>query len=665
MRRTGSLFLVSLFFAASVAAHDIPTGDLAALGRIWGIVNYSHPWMGYRDVDLDAPTLAAIARVRAGATAGPAVELILQELGDDASHVTRRCYTDDSQIVDRSSRLLSDGVVYVSGDDVQARTLLKTARAAIVDLRPQPGRCSATYFAYALEPLLVRGTLEMPQHRKVHHHGYRSQGQGSTTFESRFKTITLPSITGEATTLGRVVFITGERSAIPSFATALANAGQAVFVAVGKFPLHSAVDHCQMALGDGTMVTLRTSELVDRDGYSAEPAPMSTLRADASESEVLAAAVQLARPRSGGRRRSSSMSSTPLPDYGWQADARFATADVPAVEERVLAAYRVWNVLHFFHGARDYVTPLAEVVSTLESATSRRDYELALAEVVRTHGLVDAPAVRDLYGAASPPFELMAIEGKAVVVATSTESVKAGDELLRIDGIDVSTRRKALERYTSTAIAVRDLARGAADTTSRFAFRRPDGSQYEASLARGAHPLAPSPTRILDGNVAYVDLRGTQPIDYNALAATQGMILDLRGANLSTGILERLNERNTGATVQVPVLFGGASQLAESAERVADDSVPNYSGSTIALVDGRTDYRVAETLRSLARTKLLGTAGEAIAEWSELVVPGNIVIRFGASAVSSARPDYEVPRTIAALGAGRDEQLEAAHTLLR
>ncbi|HVE71850.1 MAG TPA: hypothetical protein VNI54_10810 [Thermoanaerobaculia bacterium] len=664
MRRTGSLFLF-LFFAATAAAHDIPKGDLAALGRIWGIINYAHPWMGYRDVDLDALTLEAIGRVRAGARVGVAVDEILRELGDDASHVTRVCYSDDSQTAARPTRLIADGVVYLNSDDAQARTLLKTARSAVVDLRPQPGRCSATYFANALEPLLVRGTIAYPRHRKTRHYGYRSQGEASTDFDSSFRLIDLGSIKGESTTLMRVVFITDERSAIPAVATALADAGQAVFVSVGTFPLHTAVDHCQMGLGDGSIVTLRTSELIDKDGYSAEPAPMITLAANAPENDVIAAAVQLAKPRGSGRRRASSMSSAPLADYAWQADARFATAAVPPVEERIFAAYRLWNVMEFFHGARDWDVPLGDVVSLLENATTRRDYELALAEVVRLHGVVEAPAVRELHGAAAPPFELLQIEEKPVVVASSSEQVKAGDELLRIDGVDVSVRLNILERYTSPAIAVRDLAKGAANTNPKFTFRRADGSQYEVSLARGTTAPAPNATRILDGNIAYVDLRGAQDVDYNAIAATNGMILDLRGSSLNTSIAKRLNTTGLDATVSVPVLLGGASNVSDTAQRIADDELPNYAGRTIALVDARTDYRTALMFRALARTKLLGTAGAATAAFSQLVVPGNILIRFGASGLASAEPEYDVEPTIRGLAGGRDEQLEAAQAILK
>ena len=423
----------------------MPAGDLAALGRIWGIVRYAHPWIGYRDVDLDAATLKAIARVRQGGSAGAAVDEMLAPLGDPATFATRQCWDSPGATVDRASRVLADGAVYVSTSDAQARTLLTSARTAIIDLRPQPGRCAAPSLAPELVPLLVRGTLPLVRHRKVRHYGYRSQTASDPQFDSSFATIDPGSIAGTSPSMARVVFIVDARSAIPPVATALSAEGQATFVSVGRFPLHTAVDHCQMALGDGTIVTLRTSELVDTHGYAAEPAPMIELAADATEADVVAAAQQLAKPR-GGRRRASGISTSPLPPFAWKADEAYATDGLPSAEERILAGYRLWNVVSFFHGSREMLAgwdvSLREVVTMLEHATTRAQYELALAEVLAIvpdgASRVDAPAVIALRGAAAPPFELMPVEGKPVVTASRTEPVTRDRSYFRCRSISGS-----------------------------------------------------------------------------------------------------------------------------------------------------------------------------------------------------------------------------------
>jgi hypothetical protein len=676
MRRTGSLFLFALFFAATAFAHEMPSGELAALGRIWGLVNYAHPWMGYRDIELDEATLRAIEQVRGGAKAGAAVAELLRAVGDDASHVAPMCYDTALPAVDRGTRMLADGVVYLSATATDAKSALRTARVAVVDLRPQPGRCASLMLSPELVPLLVRGSVPQAIHRKVRHYGYRSQ-QADSPFNSSFTTVDVGSIEGEATTLTKVVFIVDPRSAIPPVATALAAANQATFVSVGAFPLHTAVDHCQMALGDGSLVTLRMSELVDKEGYSAEPAPMLTLAPNAAESDAIAAALQLAKPRSA-RRRATGMTISPLPDYEWQADATFATADVPSPAQRILAAYRLWNVVHFFHGAREQLDSwdLNAFVEKLEHATTRRDYELALAEIMATvpdaQALVNGPAVLALHGAAAPPFALMPVEGKPVVTASASEQVKAGDELLRIDGRDVAERRSELARYASALAAVRDLANGAAGTTSAFTFRRPDGSQYEVSLARGANAAANPATawRMLDGNVAYVDVSAVQDVEalFKDVAATRAMILDLRGERVNAEVAKQLNTAGgrVASLMHVPVLLGGAYQFVDRAEVVSTQST--YGGQTIALVDELTPVSAA---LALGRTPVVGTAStNARGELSHLVVPGNVVIRFTGSELRNAdgepglAPDYVVERTIRGVANGRDEVLEAALAIL-
>lgn len=681
MRRTGSLFLFSLFFAAllsvgNVHAHEMPSGELAALGRIWGIINYAHPWMGYRDVELDAATLRAIEQVRGGAKTGVAAAELMRAIGDEASHITPTCYDTALPAVDRSTRMLADGVVYLSATASDARSALRTARMAIVDLRPQPGRCAAPMLSPELVPLLVRGDVPHAIHRKVRHYGYRSQ-RADPPFDSSFETVDVGSIHGEATTLTKVVFIVDTRSAIPPVATALAAANLATFVSVGTFPLHTAVDHCQMALGDNSLVTLRTSELVDKDGYSVEPAPMLTLAANAAESDVVAAALQLAKPRSA-RRRASGMTASPLGDYEWRADATFATADVPSPAQRILAAYRIWNVVHFFHGSRDQLVEwdLNEIVEKLEHAATRASYELALAEVMAmvpdAQALVNGSAVLALHGAAGPPFELMPVEGKPIVAASTSEQVKAGDELLRIDGREVAERRSELARYAAALTAIRDLPKGAAGTTSAFTFRRPDGSQYEVSLARAAQAVVKPANawRILDGNIAYVDLSAVEDVEelFKDVASTRAMVLDLRGERANAEVAKRLNTGGRGATslMRVPVLLGGTLQFADKAEALS--GLSTYGGQMIALVDELTPVRAA---LAVGRTRFVGSASTNVqGALSHLVVPGNIAIRFTGSELRNAdgepglEPDYVIGRTIRALADGRDEVLEAALAIL-
>jgi len=710
MRRPGSLFcfvLLSLF-AFSARAHEMPAGHLAALGRIWGIVNYAHPQLGYRDVDLDAAAIDAIGRMRGTsepATLSAAADEMLSTLCDDATFVSRPCAESALPSVNRASKTLADGVVYLSVTSPANLNLLRTARTAIVDLRPQPGRCSAPALSADVVPLLVRGTVPRANHRKVRHYGYKSQlgGDDASGFSSSFITIDTGYENGTAETLIKVIFIVDEQSAIPPVATTLAASELASFVSVGRFPLHTAVDHCQMVLPDFSLVTLRTSELVDKEGFSAEPAPMMTLAANATDADAIAAALQLAKPRSS-RRRATGPAAQRLPDYRWRADETYADMELPAVEYRVLAAYRLWNAIHFFYAHRellaDWEMRLHDIVKLLEHVTTRPDYELALAEIVTwipdAHSAVVSEAHLALRGAASPPFRLMPVEGKSVVVDTRSTSVKPGDELLRIDGVAVAARMAELARYTSAATELakeyyvaRDLPNGAMGSESAFTFRRPDGTQYEIKLPRGetGQSVPAKAWRILDGNIAYVDLSTLDiaqvPLLFTEVANTRAMLIDLRTTPraLQAGLLARLRTDDDSVTsiVRVPGLLGGAFQHLDIPQSLAEEAPPQkYAGRTILLVDERTQSEAennALAFDAVAGAKLVGSATAGTnGNVSSLVLPGNIPVRFTAIAVRHAdgrqvqgvglEPDALAPRTIRGLAEGKDEVLLRAIALV-
>jgi hypothetical protein len=695
MRRPGSLLLL-FFFAAVARAHDLPSGNLAALGRVWGVGEYAHPWIGYRDVDLDAAVLRAIDRVRTTQQLSPAIAEMLSVLGDEATFVRRPCVETNAPIVDRSARMLAPGIVYLSATAPADLAALRTAKAAVVDLRPQPGRCSAPVLSQDVVPLLVNGNVPRAQLRKVRHHGYRSQDPASTAndFTSDFATIYTGAETGDAS-VTKVVFIVSDRSKIPPFATALAAAEVATFVSVGRFPLESVLDHCEVGLADGMIVTLRTSELVDAEGYGAEPSPMITFAADASEGDVLAAALQLAKPRTLGRRRAAHPSvALTLPGYEWRRDAAYAESTVPDTAHRILAAYRIWNAIEFLHpnpGAA-WHTEFGEIIGTLEQATTRQQYELALAEVVAR--VPDGQAAASSSSNISPPFRLMPVEEKPVVVESSATGVKPGDELLRMDGHDVSTRIAEVARYAcaSTSAAkqaaiLRDLVSGAPNSQSTFTFRRPDGTTYDVALARTPSAFDdPKPWRVLEGNVAYVDARYLDANEvqtlFDEVRTTRAMILDLRNGARNLGeFVQRMN--TTGATIasttNIPRLVGGAYQSATFDQTIGGSSLPAYAGTVILLIDERTQgaaEELAVMLDTIAAAEIIGTpsAGTSGATTS-LVVPGNILVRFTATDVRYADgravhgagvvPNYQVTRTIRGLAEGRDEILDKAIELAR
>src|SRR5262244_3390371 len=72
----------------NVEAEKIRIERLAALGRLWGVVNYFHPYLAYKEIDWDAALVAAIPKVSAAKSTEDyraAIDGLLATLGDPAT----------------------------------------------------------------------------------------------------------------------------------------------------------------------------------------------------------------------------------------------------------------------------------------------------------------------------------------------------------------------------------------------------------------------------------------------------------------------------------------------------------------------------------------------------------------------------------------------------
>src|SRR5215468_4324182 len=99
MRRLFSCCLIMLLIAAAPALAQAPNADadktrierLAALGRLWGAVNYFHPFLAYKEIDWDAALIAAIPKVSAAKSTEEyraAIDGLLATLGDPSTSTT-------------------------------------------------------------------------------------------------------------------------------------------------------------------------------------------------------------------------------------------------------------------------------------------------------------------------------------------------------------------------------------------------------------------------------------------------------------------------------------------------------------------------------------------------------------------------------------------------
>lgn len=393
----------------------------------------------------------------------------------------------------------------------------------------------------------------------------------------------------------------------------------------------------------------------------------------------------------------SAYESWPLPDAGF----------------RLLALYRLWNIVEYWFPYRDVIGEnwgdvLATFIPRVMGAASETDYRLALLELTARINDTHANLWRDLdvrppVGSAALPVIIRFVEGRAVVAGFShpelgpTTELEVGDVIESIDGQAIDSLIVAWRPFYAASnepTRLRDMAR---------------------SLTRGE----PGPVRIggIRASTAFEVVADRVPLD--ELDARAGMTHDLPGdafqrltdevayLKLSSVVAADVPDylrRADGATVLVvdirnypnefvPFALGGhlvteptafarftkADAANPGAFSWTDPVVlqplePDFPGKLVILVDetslSQAEY-TAMALRASPNALVVGsTTAGADGDVSPIPLPGGVSAMISGIGVFypdrtptqrvGIVPDIEVEPTIAGLRAGRDEVLEAA-----
>jgi C-terminal processing protease CtpA/Prc len=709
------LAVLSLALSAHAQSYDETTLRLSTIARVWGAVKFAHPYLGYReDIDWDAAGVRAAERARGSDPLPDVISEMLGGLGDPVTRVASECVASQGAPAKPGFTEVADGIIVIPIDtltgleiDASLANAVRTARHVLFDLRTPVGRCGtpALTLAPQIETLLIRGPVVLPSQRRVLHRGYRSQDpELDGGYRSSFVVEPGATVAGSGSATGAgATFLVDTRTSLPAFAWAMVFSGRGNIVSAGPFDERSFVSTIEVPIGDGYRAIVRSSELTAHGNVVALNS--TALPATASLEAMVDAALDSLTPR---RRRSVGAVPPPLPDYLWRAEEAYPSMQYPSFGYRALAAFRLWNIIKNFyaylHLIGDWDARLPEVIEMLTSANSQVEYDLALARAMTFvpdgHSGVYSPSFMTLRGTIGPPFALMPVEGKPVVVelidATAAGPVALGDELTAIDGRPVSERYVELEQYVSASTdaarayyVTASLPMAATPSTAVFSFRRPGGETYDVTLERKPFVrVAPAkPWRILEGNIGYADLRWLEIEDvdqmFNELMGTRALIIDIR--NYPRGVFpllaRRLNTKGSGQTsqIRVPRLVGGVQTWEESIQDLRLPPLTNkYTAPVIALINERAQSQSEHTclvLEAVNGTRFVGspTVG-ANGNISIMMMPGGIRIMFGGMDVRhldgrqlqrvGILPDVDVPRTIEAFRNGRDEVLERAVTML-
>src|SRR5436190_2071090 len=530
--------------------------NLVALGKVWGYVQWRHPWLGYRtDIDWDSALVAAVPRARAArsdAELARTIDLMLDALHDPLTRV--RGPAPAAAPVSRADAYLSPDSVAVlrlgCGDDTdgawdaaiaKAVSLIPSARAVVFDLRsPTPTFAYQRFFLQAslegLERRLTNTRLTAPGTRGRVYVGFPSP---SAFASDQYRT-------GLSTRLGRVLSPTDSARDLPTVvlmnANGISSVWQSVRQAAGRSLLlydgtagpaaFGVVD--TISVGRHVIVQVRVADAVDSSGRSAEFSPDATLGVASTASRDAFLDSALGRARAF---RASEVTRPFLPAMAGVPLLRaYASMTYPTDEYRVLAAYRLWSVIDQFYPYKTLLDVtwsdvLPEFVARMLNAKDAREYAVGIATMASriqdSHTYVSGSVFNgDVIGPGYPIIRVRIVEGVPVVVRlvsvqASTAGVHVGDVVTRVDGEDAIVRLRRVESMLSGSTASNREYRAATvfmngpiGSAVKLRIRGRDGRDKDVSLPRQYEDYVSlyhrerdtDAVRVLPGNIGYVDL---------------------------------------------------------------------------------------------------------------------------------------------------------------
>jgi len=722
----GVLATAATSYAAPASDGQVDKAELdrldrqLGLARIWAEVKFFHPAMFQRAIDWDGALIKVLPEVDAASDAASyraAIAHLLAAVGDPRTDVVPAA-TDGPPAAEWKTRAGNDVLVLnarlpSARDDYYAtrrlardvRPELAASRVLVVDLRGLDDDDDRL-----LEGILddLPATQTWPSIASIAYQGFRSQGETNRdTYPTSWSTRSAGAPTrGTSAGPRHVVFAVDPRHTLPLEAVALWLAGHATLVSARPLDDSAAARTRRVPLPHGVVAQLRIGDVILPGGRGLS-ADVVVGRGEDVRARAIAIARSIAAgaaPPRGAERRSARSDDLRLVD-----DDDSPTTGLPSRERRVLAAFRAWAVIEYFHGTRrldhDWDKQLLAVLPKLATVTDVQAYADALEEMLVP--LYDGHSVVYRRGESRGSWTAIywrQVEGKIVAGGLRDEAVAReagialGDELIRVDGVAAEAVVAGKQRTISSGNeegrrqwAIGSVDRGLRGTTVDVEVRDSAGRSHHAALMRSynyednfyAHPGPHH--RILGGNVGYVNLTmlGSDEVDamFAALGNTRAIVFDMRGYPKGTAWLigARINSRATHALAEIrtPIVTAwnvGRDVTVRAIQRGLNTDRPVYHGKIVVLTDDRA-VSAAEHLclvfeatagATFIGSPTFGTNGEE----TYVRMPGGFEMRFTGMEIFHAdgrqlqqvgiQPAITVRPTLRGLRAGKDEVLDRA-----
>ncbi len=720
VRVLGLALVFLLLPSVSLAQADAERIErLDGLCRLWGVVKLFHPAMAEEPFAWDEALVDVIPVVQKATTPDEyrvAIRGLLSRLSDPITWTVEPATSPradehagpptltwitsgESKVAVISAR---DWTVLAAGKSGEVLTPLfeqcGAAKALIIDLRrsspagdlagDEEAKLVSKMFANEAAGL-TGGTLAMQSIRARVHSGYVPQsGQTSGGYFSKFQTTDRPAIKSAATAASGkpLVILTNQTSReLVEPLAALQNSGAATVIHEGD-PAYSSGFLYEMTLPMGVKARIRTREILNSDG-TVGFSPDTTIHPDGKARDE---AMEVAKEVAFGK---------PLPKVERPVAAKanrlkdkpYADMPYPTREYRLLALFRLWNVMNYFfpyqqHMDKPWDGVLREFIPRFEEAKDAAEYGLAIREMTArlqdSHvGATGGEAMtqsRDALGSFVPPLLVITVGGEPVVGKVLDEmlakegKVQPGDTIVRIDGKPVEEVRAVFAKYAaaSTQQSLRQrlhpiLLRGTKDSEVLVTIKAISGTERDVPLKRSVglddlqagmtnEPLLAHPAHetfcVLPQGFGYFDLVNlTQPDvkdAFDAVKETPALIMDMRGYPKGTAweICSRLTSK---PMVMAKFSRPEWSDPAHPGSHTFDQPIqPNnswkYNGRIVVLIDERAISQSEHSCLGFeeaakGRITFIGspTTG-ANGDVTNCVLPGGVSVRFSGHDVRHA-----------------------------
>lgn len=393
-------------------------------------------------------------------------------------------------------------------------------------------------------------------------------------------------------------------------------------------------------------------------------------------------------------------------------EAGYPSMAAPDAGFRLLALFRLWNIIEYWFPYRDILGQdwdevLAEFVPLLMAAEGSDEYRLAMMQLIArvndTHAnLWSELDLRPPRGPAQLPVTLRFIEGKAVVSGYSHETLgpgtglRIGDVILALDGAPVDSLVVAWHPYYAASnqpTRLRDMARSLTrgeEGPVRVTGMREEGP-YELMAERVAaeeldrlagrtHDLPGETFQMLTPEVAYLKLSSVEGAQCDAYVRQAGeaevLVIDIRNYPSDFVVFSLGGHLISEPTPFARFTRGDMSNPGAflwSPPVSLQPILPRFTGKVVILVDevsqSQAEYTTMAFRTSTNAIVVGSTTAGADGNISSIPLPGGINTLISGIGVFypdngptqriGILPDLEVRPTIQGIREGRDEVLEA------